>query len=263
MTAGRAPSVSRSPAIVRPTHDSSTSSGSTRLNWSPGGTPVAARVASGGSERASGVVPEEAVAGGLATAGPRTATSARTLSPAAAHLRTRLRVAALPNGLTGRWNRLPRRRLAASSPPQRTQRSAPGIRPPRSRGTPGGRRHHYQASAGRPASGRTSQRMPGVWVPEALSPYATCAYSWIEPLSRSRRRTYMPVPSAGGCARPAGEFCGSVRCGRWGGSGRRIRRGPAAGAVRRCSASGPGTRGGRCPPSVRRSHSRAAPGPGL
>jgi hypothetical protein len=26
-----------------------------------------------------------------------------------------------------------------------------------------------------------------LWVPETLSPYATWAYSWIKPLSRSRR----------------------------------------------------------------------------
>jgi hypothetical protein len=48
----------------------------------------------------------------------------------------------------------------------------------------------------------------------------------------------------------AGESC----------SGRRTRRGLAAGAVRRSSASGPGTRGGRWPSSAPRSRSRAAPG---
>ena len=36
----------------------------------------------------------------------------------------------------------------------------------------------------------------GVWVPNILSPYATWAYSWIRPPSRSRRRTrtFCPYP---------------------------------------------------------------------
>jgi hypothetical protein len=53
-----------------------------------------------------------------------------------------------------------------------------------------------------------------VWVPETVSPHATCVYSWIRPPSRSRRRTRILVTSAGGCARPAGGFCCSARCGR-------------------------------------------------
>jgi hypothetical protein len=35
-----------------------------------------------------------------------------------------------------------------------------------------------------------------VWVPDVGSPHATCAYSWINPLSRSRRPT---CPLGGGC----------------------------------------------------------------
>ena len=53
-----------------------------------------------------------------------------------------------------------------------------------------------------------------VWVPETLSSYATWAYSRIRPPSRSRRRTRIFAPIAGGCERPAGGFCCSVRCGR-------------------------------------------------
>jgi hypothetical protein len=48
-----------------------------------------------------------------------------------------------------------------------------------------------------------------------VSPYATWAYSWIRPPSRSRRRTRIPVTSAGGCARPAGGSCCSAQRGRW------------------------------------------------
>ena len=53
-----------------------------------------------------------------------------------------------------------------------------------------------------------------LWVPKTLSPYATWAYSWIRPPSRSRRSTRIFVPIAGGCERPAGGFCCSVLCGR-------------------------------------------------
>jgi hypothetical protein len=35
-----------------------------------------------------------------------------------------------------------------------------------------------------------------VWVPDIWSPHATCAYSWINPPSRSRRVTN---PPRGGC----------------------------------------------------------------
>jgi hypothetical protein len=44
--------------------------------------------------------------------------------------------------------------------------------------------------------------------------YATWAYSRIRPPSRSRRTTQIFVPIAGGCERPAGGLCYSVRCGR-------------------------------------------------
>jgi hypothetical protein len=54
-----------------------------------------------------------------------------------------------------------------------------------------------------------------LWVPNIVSPHATWAYSWIRPPRRSRRRTCAPVMSPGGCARPAGGFCCSARCGRW------------------------------------------------
>jgi hypothetical protein len=53
-----------------------------------------------------------------------------------------------------------------------------------------------------------------VWVPKTLSPHAAWEYSRISPLSRSRRRTRMPVTSAAGWMRPAGGFCCSERCGR-------------------------------------------------
>ena len=53
-----------------------------------------------------------------------------------------------------------------------------------------------------------------LWVPEIMSPHATCEYSWIRPPSRSRRRTRKPVTSPGRCTRPAGGSCCSVRCGR-------------------------------------------------
>src|SRR6201987_1684827 len=43
-----------------------------------------------------------------------------------------------------------------------------------------------------------------LWVPEILSPYVTCEFSWIRPPSRSRRSTRILVTSAGGCARPPG-----------------------------------------------------------
>ena len=83
------------------------------------------------------------------------------------------------------------------------------------------------ASTPRPDASSTPQRaacglgelhVPGrvvrVWVPKMLSPYATCAYSWIRPPSQSLRRTRIPVTSTGGCARPAGGSCRSDRCGR-------------------------------------------------
>jgi hypothetical protein len=37
-----------------------------------------------------------------------------------------------------------------------------------------------------------------LWVPNILSPYATWAYSWIRPPSRSRRRIRTFGPVAGG-----------------------------------------------------------------
>jgi hypothetical protein len=55
-----------------------------------------------------------------------------------------------------------------------------------------------------------------LWVPKTMSPHATWAYSWIRPLSRSRRSTRILVRSGGGSVRPAGGYCFSVRCGlRW------------------------------------------------
>jgi hypothetical protein len=64
-------------------------------------------------------------------------------------------------------------------------------------------------------SARLLHLMSGLWVPEMLSLYATWAYSWIRPPSRSRRQTRMPAPSACGRTRPSGGCCCSVRCGRW------------------------------------------------
>lgn len=44
-----------------------------------------------------------------------------------------------------------------------------------------------------------------LWVPETLSPHATCEYPWIRPPSRSRRRTRMFAPGAADAdAQPAG-----------------------------------------------------------
>ena len=53
-----------------------------------------------------------------------------------------------------------------------------------------------------------------VWVPETVSPHATWTYSWIRPPSRSRRSALIFAVEAGGCGRPAGGLCWSVRCGR-------------------------------------------------
>jgi hypothetical protein len=52
-------------------------------------------------------------------------------------------------------------------------------------------------------------------VPNTVSPHAAWEYSWIRPPSRSRRRTGILVPAAGGPWRPAGGFWCSVLCGRW------------------------------------------------
>jgi aspartate racemase len=46
-------------------------------------------------------------------------------------------------------------------------------------------------------------------------PHATCAYSWISPPSRSRRRTLRVVRTTGGSAGPSGGACPKARCGRW------------------------------------------------
>jgi hypothetical protein len=53
-----------------------------------------------------------------------------------------------------------------------------------------------------------------LWVPEILSPYAACEYSWIRPPSRSRRRPRRFAPGAGGLRRPAGGLWCRARCGR-------------------------------------------------
>ena len=53
-----------------------------------------------------------------------------------------------------------------------------------------------------------------LWVPKTPSPHAAWEYSRISPLSRSLRRTRIPVTSAGGWMRPAGGFCCNERCGR-------------------------------------------------
>jgi integrase len=52
-------------------------------------------------------------------------------------------------------------------------------------------------------NGQAKVRRKGVWVPKTLSPYATWAYSWISPPSRSRRRIRTFTPGAVGCGRPA------------------------------------------------------------
>ncbi len=36
-----------------------------------------------------------------------------------------------------------------------------------------------------------------LWVPNIMSPHATCEYSWIRPPSRTRRRTRTFAPGAG------------------------------------------------------------------
>jgi hypothetical protein len=61
---------------------------------------------------------------------------------------------------------------------------------------------------------RPARACRAMWVPKTLSPYATWEYSRISPLSRSRRRTRIPVTSAGGWMRPARGFCCNERCGR-------------------------------------------------
>ena len=66
----------------------------------------------------------------------------------------------------------------------------------------------------RSAAGWSGRGGRSLRVPITLSPYATWEYSWIRPPSRSRRRTRIPVTSAGGSARPAGGFCCNDRCGR-------------------------------------------------
>ena len=55
----------------------------------------------------------------------------------------------------------------------------------------------------------------GLWVPVIRSPHAACAYSWISPPSRSRRRTLRVVRTTGGSAGPSGGACPKARCGRW------------------------------------------------
>jgi hypothetical protein len=52
-----------------------------------------------------------------------------------------------------------------------------------------------------------------LWMPEIVSPHATCEYSWIRPPSRSQRRTRTFAPEAGGCGRPAGGCC--LQCPMW------------------------------------------------
>jgi hypothetical protein len=47
------------------------------------------------------------------------------------------------------------------------------------------------------------------------SHHATCAYSWISPLSRSRRTTLPAGWMTGGSAGPSGGACPKARCGRW------------------------------------------------
>jgi hypothetical protein len=79
----------------------------------------------------------------------------------------------------------------------------------------------------------------------SLGPGAKRAY---RPLRQADTHARRAAPAA--VAGAAGANC----------SDRRTRRGPGAGAARQRPASGPGTRGGRCPPSAPRSHSRAAPG---
>jgi hypothetical protein len=49
-----------------------------------------------------------------------------------------------------------------------------------------------------------------VWAPKTLSHHATCEYSWISPPSRSRRKTRIPVTSAGGCTRPVVNLASGV-----------------------------------------------------
>ena len=57
--------------------------------------------------------------------------------------------------------------------------------------------------------------VPPLEVPNTVSPHATWEYSWIRPPSRSRRRTRILAPAAGGLWRPAGGFWCSALCGRW------------------------------------------------
>jgi hypothetical protein len=62
--------------------------------------------------------------------------------------------------------------------------------------------HQLQLDAlAEPTAARWSARRPAreatVWVPNMVSPYATCEYSWIMPTSRSRRRTRTLASGAG------------------------------------------------------------------
>ncbi len=59
-------------------------------------------------------------------------------------------------------------------------------------------------------------RTPPLWVPESVSPYATCEYSWIRPPSRSRRRMRVLSLAMGGSGLVSwsGGRCPRDRCGR-------------------------------------------------
>ena len=84
-----------------------------------------------------------------------------------------------------------------------------------------------------------------LWVPNMSSPYATWAYSRIRPPSRSRRRTRTFGSAMGGRSRLAGALGRAPGADDERYSARRTHPGPAAGAARWLSASGPGTRAGR------------------
>ena len=71
-----------------------------------------------------------------------------------------------------------------------------------------------------------------LWVPEIMSPHATCEYSWIRPPSRSRRRTRKPVTSPGRCTGQRAGLAAVSGAADANCSDRCTRQGPAAGAVR-------------------------------
>ena len=97
----------------------------------------------------------------------------------------------------------------AATPCRHSQMASRSLTPPATSNT--GRQHRHRLR--HPSSTSPGPRESDLWVPETWPAYATCAYSWITPPSRSRLMTLIS-PVSGSCSGRSGAAWARDLCGR-------------------------------------------------